>query len=67
MLSVCYKWLKKKRTGLAEVQNECRELLNGNVTVRSVFGYCIRSQGKGFILCFRTTAGIWELAYPGGE
>lgn len=58
---------KKKRIGLEEVQNECIELLNGDVTLRSVFGYCIRSQGKGFIPCSRITVGILELVYLGGE
>lgn len=59
--------LKKKKIGLEEVQNECVELQNGDVTLRSVFGYCIRSQGKGFIPCSKMTAVIWELVYPGGE
>lgn len=45
MLSVLQ--MAKKRIELEEVPNECMELLN--VTVTSIFGYCNRSQGKGFI------------------
>lgn len=55
------------RIVLEQVQNECIELLNWDVAVKSVFVYCIRSQGKGFIPCSRKTADMWGLVYLGGE